>query len=162
MKKPSNNLSDYPDVDLMFPSKYVKSAEVKAAGRPIPLTIVRIEPRHELQTTRGGKEYKPALFFKETDKGVVMNKTNANRLKDCFGPDPRKWIGKRVVFCVERVDGFGKKTDGLRVDADKTEAANQGRAPEPPQQEQESGWSQLRGDADEQALADAAREAGGQ
>lgn len=163
MKKNSNDINDYPDADLLFPGRYIKSAEVKLSPKPVPLTLLRIEPRHELQRTKGGSEYKPALFFKETDKGFVLNKTNNKRLKEALGPDPRKWIGCKVVIGVERVDSFGQKVDGMRVNVDKTKAANSGRQVQQPEPspEQESSWSKLETDieADEQALADAAREA---
>jgi hypothetical protein len=138
MKKMSNNIADYPDSDLLHPGRYIKSAEVKVAGRPVPLTIVRIEPRHELKGNKGASEFKPCLFFKETEKGTPLNKTNTKRLADCLGKDPRKWIGCKVVLCVERVDGFGKKVDAIRVDEEATRAANRAKRtaePEPAQED---------------------------
>lgn len=122
----SNNINDYPDADLLFPSRYVKSADVKLVGRPFPLTIRKIEPRHELQKKGSGKEYKPALFFRETERAMVLNKTNAKRIAEALGKDPRKWIGCRIVPCVERVDSFGKEVEAIRVDVDATRAANRG------------------------------------
>lgn len=164
-KAQSNNINDYPDADLLFPGRYVKAAEVKQAGRPVPLTIARIEPRHELKSTSGKVETKPCLFFRETDKGIVLNKTNSKRLVEALGKDPRKWIGCRVVPAVEKVDGFGKKVEAIRFDVDATRDANRGRpvaAPEPPQ-EREPGWDDLEEPpVDEAELARQAREAEGQ
>lgn len=152
MKKQSNRIEDYHDASLLFPSRYIKSAEIAAAGRPIPLTIKRIEPRHELKSSGGKTELKPVVFFAETEKGVVLNKTNAGRLVEVLGKDPRKWLGGRVVFCVERVDGFGKMTDAIRVDVDASRDANRNKRAEP---EREPGID----DFDEAQLAAAAYEA---
>lgn len=157
MKKESNNIGDYPDATLLHPSKYLKSAEVKLAGRPVPLTIARIEPRHEAKTDRG-TEFKPVLFFRETQKGVFINKTNTARLVECFGKDPRKWIGCRVVFRVEVVDSFGKKVEAIRVDIAatmKTARSGAASAPAAATHSDESTWSEN----DEAALADAAADA---
>lgn len=163
-KMVSNNINDYPDADLLFPSKYVKSADVKLVGRPFPLTIRRIEPRHELQKKGSGKEFKPALFFKETERGIVLNKTNAKRLVEALGKDPRKWIGCKIVPCVERVDSFGKEVEAIRIDVEQTIAANRGKAaaaPEPEQQ-REPGWDDLpQQEMDEAELARLAAEAEG-
>ncbi len=168
-KNISNDIKDYPDSDLLFPSRYVKSAEVKQVGRPFPLTIRRIEPRHELQKKGSGKEYKPALFFKETDKAMVLNKTNTKRLAEALGKDPRKWIGARIVPCIERVDSFGKEVEAIRIDVEATIASNGNSAPAaaPAPAPQNSGgliqgqtWDELGpGDQDEADLARMAAEA---
>jgi hypothetical protein len=158
----SNNINDYPDSDLLFPSRYVKAAEVKQVGRQFPLTIKKIEPRHELQKKGSGKEYKPALFFRETEKAMVLNKTNAKRIAEALGKDPRKWIGCRIVPCVERVDSFGKEVEAIRIDVDATAAANRAKGAPVPQQEQtpqrEPGWDDL-GAPDEPDEAELARQA---
>jgi hypothetical protein len=160
----SNDIKDYPDSELLFPSKYVKSADVKLVGRPFPLTIRRIEPRHELQKKGSGKEYKPALFFKETERGIVLNKTNVKRLAEALGKDPRRWIGCRVVPCVETVESFGKMVEAIRIDVEATIAANRARpatqtTPNPPPLEREPGADDDAPPVDEDDLARAAAEA---
>ena len=132
MSKPTNNIADYADFELMYPGRYIKGVEVKAAGRPVTLTIKRIEPRHELKGKKGDtSEFKPCLFFVETEKGAVLNRTNSETLASCFGRDPRNWIGKRVVPCTESVRAFGRVRDALRFDAALTRAANAKVAPAP-------------------------------
>ncbi len=162
MKKQSNNIQDYSDFELMFPGKYLKAADIATAGKPVPLTIARIEPKHELKSNKGKSENKPCMFFRGTDKGVVLNKTNAAALAECIGRDPRVWIGCVVVFRVERVESFGKHVPAIRVDVQATREANvngkRGQAaPEPPPQS----WDALGGDVEpnEAELAQAALEA---
>ncbi len=150
MKKPSNNINDYSDFELLHPGKYIKGAEIKAAGKPIPLTIARIEPRHEVRGKNDELETKPCLFFEETEKGCVLNKTNTAALGGVLGRDPRRWIKKKVVLRAEPGRYFGKLQTPIRIDIAATKRANGASAA--PDDEPHS-------DFDEQALADAAREA---
>ncbi len=155
MKKPSNNIGDYSDFELLHPGKYIKGAEVKAAGKPIPLTIARIEPRHEMKGKNGESEAKPCLFFDETEKGCVLNKTNTAALAGILGRDPRKWIKKKVVLRAEPGRYFGELRTPIRIDIQATKRANgNGGGPTAPVSDFEDAP-----DVDEQALADAARAA---
>lgn len=147
MKKPSNNINDYSDFELLHPGRYLKGAEIKAAGKPIPLTISRIEPRHEMKGKNGESESKPCLFFEETDKGCVLNKTNAAAIAGVLGRDPRKWIKKRVILRYETGRYFGELRTPIRIDIAATKRANGSNAA--PDDEPQS-------DFDEQALAAAA------
>jgi hypothetical protein len=66
-----------------------------------------------------GKENKQFIKFKEYQKSMMYNKTNARRLQKAFNSlDDADYIGKKVVLGVEQVPdpagGKGSKTDGLR------------------------------------------------
>ena len=61
------------------------------------------------------KEMKLILDFKETDKGLILNKTNAKTISDRFGKDPNAWIGKRITLYSTEVDFAGKTTLAIRV-----------------------------------------------
>jgi hypothetical protein len=52
------DLTKFAHVDLLFPSKYLKSADLR--GRDVTITIEEIEPRHEL-VSKQGKELKPII-----------------------------------------------------------------------------------------------------
>ena len=145
MKKLSNNIADFTDFELMYPSKYIKGAELKAHGKPVVLTITRIEPRHELKGKKGDEEYKPCLFFKETEKGMVLNVTNANSIAAHHGRDPRRWIGKQVALCSKNEKVGRERRDCVRIDDNTMERlAGSPQMPSRPL------------DDDERALADAA------
>lgn len=109
----SNNLRDYPHVDLLYPSKYLKGAELEKGGDTF--TITAIEPRHELRRTDDTKESKPVVRFKETEKGWVMNKTNAQTVAKLYGPEVLNWIGKRITLIPKTVNAFGKDHCAIRV-----------------------------------------------
>ena len=56
------------------------------------------------------------LHFEETDKGLVLNKTNANTLIDLFkSDDTDDWIGRKVKLYAKDVEYQGKMTRGIRI-----------------------------------------------
>jgi len=93
----------------MFPSKYLKSADVKS--KPITATISHLT--QELVGQGKDAEKKPILHFKDA-KAMVLNKTNAVTLDAAFG-DTDNWSGKKIrIHCVETAYG-GRAIDGIRV-----------------------------------------------
>lgn len=114
-KKQSNDIRDYNHIDLLYPSKYVKGAEL--GGKDVTVTIESIEPRHELQRTDKSKDYKPILNFKEAEKAMVLNKTNAQTIAAMYGPEAMEWIGKRITLYCKKVEAFGKMHDAIRIRA---------------------------------------------
>ena len=49
-------------------------------------------------------------------KRAVMNTTNCTMISEVLGsPDINDWIGKKIVLHTEKVRGFGKLTDAIRV-----------------------------------------------
>lgn len=108
------SLKEFNHVDLLFPSKFLKSADLR--GKRVPVVIESISPREELQMQGGKKEKKPVLYLRGKDKAWVLNKTNAQSIAAVHGPEVTHWIGKTVVIYGARVP-FGNKTvDGIRVD----------------------------------------------
>lgn len=114
-KKQSNDIRDYNHIDLLYPSKYVKGAEL--GGKDVTVTIESIEPRHELQRTDKSKDYKPILNFKDAEKAMVLNKTNAQTIAAMYGPEAMEWIGKRITLYCKKVEAFGKVYDAIRIRA---------------------------------------------
>lgn len=55
-------------------------------------------------------EFKIVLTFVDTEKSVVVNKTNAGLLGARYGADYEKWVGKTVI-----VTGSPKKFNGSTV-----------------------------------------------
>lgn len=109
-------------IDLMFPSLYLKAADLQ--GRDVTLTIRRVS-LDELTRQGGSKEMKPVVYFKETadkaqrtgqdEKRLVLNKTNAHSIRDLYGPETDGWAGKRITLYSARVT-FGRQTvDAIRV-----------------------------------------------
>lgn len=114
MSKPqSNNLADYGHIDLLFPSRYLKGADLR--GKDVTVTIETIEPRHELARTDNTKEHKPLMRFRGAEKGMVLNKTNAKTIASIYGNEVLAWVGKPVTLYCAQVSAFGATHDAVRI-----------------------------------------------
>ena len=99
------------NINNAFPSKYLKSGDIEDAD--LILTITEV-----VQETVGqgeDAESKPIVYFAETEKGMVLNKTNANAIAGMYGPETDGWAGKRIALFATEVDFAGKQTLALRV-----------------------------------------------
>lgn len=52
------------------------------------------------------KERKPILRFVGTEKGMVLNATNAKTIEGLYGPHVEQWAGKRITLYVGKTN-FG-------------------------------------------------------
>lgn len=107
------SLKDFNRVELLFPSRYLKAAELR--GRDVTVTIKDIDPRGELQMRNGKKEHKPVVSFKESDKLWVMNVTCARSIAKVYGPEVTSWVGKRITIYPTLVSCGGQQVEGIRV-----------------------------------------------
>lgn len=100
MTKEPEHVDDYTgDCDLLFPSKYIRAADL--GDKEAVVTIERLEKGAELMRQGGVTERKPVLHFKETEKMLVLNKTNKNRIADKHGKKVAEWKGKKIVLRAE-------------------------------------------------------------
>ena len=94
-------------IDDFFPSKYLKSADLK--GKDVALTIRDVE-RKQFE-----EETKPIVWFEGTTKGLILNRTNFGSIAQLHGRDTDTWIGKRVALFGTEVDFRGTQTLAIRV-----------------------------------------------
>jgi arabinogalactan endo-1,4-beta-galactosidase len=92
-----------------FPSNYLKAADLK--GRNALVTMDRTE------FEKIGDDRKLILYFEGKDKGMVLNKTNANNIALAYGDDTDEWNGKEIVLFEAMVDYQGKTVAAIRVRA---------------------------------------------
>lgn len=107
-------LEKYNHVDLLFPGKYLKAADLR--GKHVVVTIDKIDPRGELQMRGGKKESKPIVYLRGKEKAWVLNVTNARTIAAIYGPEVTKWTGKSITIYPARVAFGGKETDAIRVE----------------------------------------------
>lgn len=107
------SLKDFNRVELLFPSRYLKAAELR--GRDVTVTIAAIDPRGELQMRNGKKEAKPIVSFKESEKLWVLNITNARSIAKIHGPEVTEWVGKRITIYPTTTQCGGKEVEAVRV-----------------------------------------------
>ena len=98
------------NINTAFPSKYLKADELDG---DVVYTIEGVTL--ENVGTHEKPESKPVITFAETDKGMVLNKTNANTVAGLYGPDTDGWIGKPITLFATEVDFQGKQTLAIRV-----------------------------------------------
>lgn len=101
-------------VSDLFPSRFLKAEADFDEGETKTVTIARWE-QEELGKGQN-KETKPILYFKEIDKGLVLNKTNAAIIADNLGvPTLEEWVGKPITLFTMEVDSFGDIVRAIRV-----------------------------------------------
>ena len=80
----------------------------------IELTIAGVT-MEAMNSGKGGQQSKPCLRFREREKLMVLNKTNAKTLAAALGPETDNWVGARVKIAAPVIDAFGKSARSLRV-----------------------------------------------
>jgi hypothetical protein len=98
-------------IDALFPSKYVKAADL--GGKPITLTIAKLAI--EKMGHGAEEERKPVLYFQKATKGLVLNRTNGMIIASLHGPETDHWVGKRITLYPTTVRAFGAVQDCIRV-----------------------------------------------
>jgi hypothetical protein len=61
------------------------------------------------------KEIRPLLSFSELTKPLVLNKTNAKRIKALYGSDTSRWFGKRITLYPTTCEFGGEEVECIRV-----------------------------------------------
>ena len=124
------------NINDAFPSKYLKASDLQ--GRTISVVMSRVE-----KEDIGKGEKKLILYFQGKQKGMVLNKTNANNISHLYGPDTDDWEGREITLFEAMVDFQGKTVPALRVrgpqpkDKPIRQAPVQAPKPEPDDMEQE-------------------------
>ncbi len=95
----------------VYPSKYLKAEELDA---DLTVTIDRVEVE-ELESNDGKKQNKPVAYFKEVDKGLIINKTNWAGIAKQHGDESDDWVGKQITLTVMDVEAFGDIVSAIRV-----------------------------------------------
>ncbi len=95
----------------LFPSPYLTAHDV--AHKPV--VTIKSFSKKTMKNKQGEDEVKPVIFFSEFEKGMVLNKTNANAIAGLYGPTLEDWIGERVTLQSVVVEAFGESTEAIRV-----------------------------------------------
>jgi len=100
------------NINNAFPSKWLKSADIPEDA-DLVLTVNRVEI---VEVGQGeDAEQKPVIYFDETEKGLVLNKTNAGTISKLHSPETDNWPGKKLALFATEVDFGGKQTLAIRV-----------------------------------------------
>ncbi len=103
-----------PNVSEYFPSNYIKASDLKGASPTV--TIDRVE----YEAVGRQKDMKPIVYFQGKDKGLVLNKTNCNKIVEIAGsPVTEEWTGVRITLFATMVEFQGDTVEAIRVRAPK-------------------------------------------
>jgi hypothetical protein len=126
-----------PNIGDAFPSKFLKASDLK--GKPAKVTISKVVFEPVGQT----KEMKAVVYFKGAQKGLVLNKTNSNRIVAIIGsPITEEWPGHPITIYPTDTEYQGESVECIRVKTvpgqaaviqgmDKSPAKRRVAAPEP-------------------------------
>src|SRR6516162_1695841 len=103
-----------PTRDEIFPSKYLKCADLK--GKPSKEDI-EASPVETLKGTDGKEERKTVLYFKGKTKTLPLNMTNWDSVAAICGADTDDWPGGRIELYADKTPMGGKTVDCIRIRA---------------------------------------------
>jgi hypothetical protein len=103
-----------PNVNDIFPSKYLKAHELQGHTPTVIIERVGVESVR----SRTKVDTKPALYFKGKAKGLLLNKTMAQAVAQiAHSPLTERWVGVAVTLYAT-TDTFGTTThDVIRIKA---------------------------------------------
>ena len=101
-------MSAVTDIYDDFPGDFFKAAEL-VGKKPMPVTIIKVE-----KAEMNDGKHKPVLYFREDERGLVLNQENRDVLAERFGRDPRTWTGKTVTLVTRTVNGPNGPCPGIR------------------------------------------------
>jgi len=108
------------NINDIFPSKYLKASDLKGTTPTVCIS------RYEMEQL--GDQKKLVLYFQNKQKGMICNRTNADRIAFLYSPDTDNWIGKEITIYADMVSFQGKTMEALRV---RPPAKRNGGAPKP-------------------------------
>jgi hypothetical protein len=91
----------------IFPSKYVKASDLQ--GREVTVVIARAE------IEKLGDDNKLVIYFQGRNKGLVTNRTNADRIAYLYGTNTDSWMGKEIILYVDLVSFQGRTVEAIRI-----------------------------------------------
>lgn len=108
----------------MFDSDWLRHCDLE--GGPKTVTIVKVE-QGELRNGKS-KSRKPAVYFKEFQKPLGLNKTNGKAIAALYTNQTEQWVGRQVELYQARTTFGSDEVDCIRV----RPAPTNGKATPPP------------------------------
>lgn len=95
------------ELATIFPSKYIKAADLKGREHTVVIAKCEIE--------KLGEDNKLVIYFQSREKGLVCNRTNADRIAYLYGSNTDAWTGREIILYPDMVNFQGKVTEAVRV-----------------------------------------------
>lgn len=102
------------DVNQMFPSKYLKGAELRG---PVTVTIAGIRKEQSYKPGEGQVDIY-VLWCVNATRGIVLSRPLALSISEALGePDTDKWTGKAITLVPVKMRVGGKDLVAIRARA---------------------------------------------
>lgn len=98
-------------VGSAFPSKYLKAEDLN--GRDVTVTISKVKMESIGQNDDEGE--KLVIYFEGKQKGMVCNRTNANKISSAYGDETDDWVGCQITLYETEVEFSGRSVPAIRV-----------------------------------------------
>ncbi len=83
-------------------------------GKDVKLIIASTD-LEEFTDQNGVRKKKIVVFFRGTDKDLVLNKTNATCIAQMYGDQTEAWVGKTITLWPSQAEMGGKTLPAIRI-----------------------------------------------
>lgn len=98
------------NINSAFPSKFLKASDLNGQSVNVKISGVKVE------SVGQGQESKPVVYFAGKQKGMVLNKTNANKIANIAGSqDTDEWTDVTVQIYPTETEFGGETVECIRV-----------------------------------------------
>ena len=105
-----------------FPSSFLKATDATTGDLTLTIDSVVGEDL--------GGERKAVIRFRDSEKRLVLNKTNWGLIEEMYGEETDGWTGKKITLKKVKVDFKGDRVDSLRVVVNQNGGGNGGQKTE--------------------------------
>jgi hypothetical protein len=100
----------------MFPRRYATGEDF--GGKAFTLTVAKVTSEKMRPQPNAPEIEKWVIYFKETQKGVVLNRTLAYQIAKILGSDETdNWAGQKITLYPQPMTVAGKKVNAIRARA---------------------------------------------
>ncbi len=101
-----------PNINEAFPSKWLRASDLKGQQPVVSIASVKFEAVGQ------NKEMKAVVYFDGKEKGVVLNKTNANKITEIVGSAlTEDWRGHQIRLYPTVTTFGGEEVECIRIKA---------------------------------------------
>jgi len=113
-------------VSQMYPKRYASGDDLH--GKSLTLTISVVKNEKMRPQPNAPEIEKWVVYFNETKKGIVLNRTLAYQIADILGnEETQAWEGKKITIYSQSITVAGKKVNTIRARAAKDELVSDNR-----------------------------------
>jgi len=99
-----------PHINEMFPKPHITP---DLLNKPYELAIKSVEQKELRPNNAPVSGW--IIRFEQTEKYLILNKTNASAIAGLYGPNTENWIGKKIVLYTTKAKVKGVVRDVIRI-----------------------------------------------